>query len=263
MRGAPIDRHYSCPFRRPRQHSERHRQPPNHAGGRRVEDHAVGGAICADGRVLVAAYKGKAWASTAIVLPFAIGPLRGGGVAVLNASLWPGFRRRHGPVSRSPCITMVGRTTTSASSRSGTAGVRVAGVLCVAEPDFVAPHPNGLSIPVTLPSVLAKPSPPKPSSLTAVPSGLRDPDGGSTATPRPAEELYALGALGTTTHRQLNTPPSAGYQISSTLVDRDFFLDSFKASDLSAAYLAAVQNDFDVAREAGVKLIPRSPTPTK
>ncbi len=58
-------------------------------------------------------------------------------------------------------------------------------------------------------------------------------------------------------YRQLNTPPSAGYQVYSTLVYRYFFLESFKASDLSAAYLAAVQNDFNVAREAGVKLIPR------
>ena len=52
-------------------------------------------------------------------------------------------------------------------------------------------------------------------------------------------------------------PPSAGYAVYSTLVFRYFFLEDFKAADISTAYLAAVQTDFDVARAAGVKLIPR------
>lgn len=58
-------------------------------------------------------------------------------------------------------------------------------------------------------------------------------------------------------YRQLNTPPTANYSIYSTLVFRYFFLEDFKQSNISAAYLANMQLDFDAARAAGVKLIPR------
>jgi hypothetical protein len=49
----------------------------------------------------------------------------------------------------------------------------------------------------------------------------------------------------------------SNYQVYSTLVYRNFILDIFKNAPLSAAFLQAVKNDFDIARAAGVKLIPR------
>ena len=57
--------------------------------------------------------------------------------------------------------------------------------------------------------------------------------------------------------RDLRNADGGNYQIYSTLVFRYFIMDLFKSSPLSAQYLQAVKNDFDVARAAGVKLIPR------
>ena len=54
------------------------------------------------------------------------------------------------------------------------------------------------------------------------------------------------------------TPADGGnYQVYSTIVYRNFILDIFKNTALSAAFLQSVKNDFDIARAAGVKLIPR------
>jgi hypothetical protein len=58
-------------------------------------------------------------------------------------------------------------------------------------------------------------------------------------------------------YRLLHTPFSAGYSIYSSLVFRYFFLEDFKTSPISAAYLSGIEQDFATARAAGVKLIPR------
>ena len=58
-------------------------------------------------------------------------------------------------------------------------------------------------------------------------------------------------------YRNLHTPPTASYSIYSTLVFRYFFLEDFKTSNISQAYLDNMQTDFNTARMAGVKLIPR------
>lgn len=57
--------------------------------------------------------------------------------------------------------------------------------------------------------------------------------------------------------RGLTTATGGNYQVYSTLVFRYFIMDIFKSSALSATFLQAVKNDFDIARAAGVKLIPR------
>ncbi|MFK8103033.1 MAG: DUF4832 domain-containing protein [Saprospiraceae bacterium] len=58
-------------------------------------------------------------------------------------------------------------------------------------------------------------------------------------------------------YRLLHTPPTASYSIYSTLVFRYFFLEDFKASNISQTYLDNIQADFNTARLAGVKIIPR------
>lgn len=58
-------------------------------------------------------------------------------------------------------------------------------------------------------------------------------------------------------YRLLHTPPTATYSIYSTLVFRYFFLEDFKASNISQTYLDNIQADFNTARLAGVKIIPR------
>jgi Domain of unknown function (DUF4832)/Domain of unknown function (DUF4874) len=57
--------------------------------------------------------------------------------------------------------------------------------------------------------------------------------------------------------RDLKTADGGNYQVYSSIVFRYFIMDVFKNSALSAAFLQAVKNDFDIARAAGVKLIPR------
>lgn len=57
--------------------------------------------------------------------------------------------------------------------------------------------------------------------------------------------------------RGLTTVSGANYQAYSTLVYRNFIMDIFKSTPLSTTFLQAVKNDFDIARAAGVKLIPR------
>lgn len=58
-------------------------------------------------------------------------------------------------------------------------------------------------------------------------------------------------------YRSLHMPFGASYSIYSTLVFRYFFLEDFKSSNISQAYLDNMQTDFNTARAAGVKLIPR------
>ena len=57
--------------------------------------------------------------------------------------------------------------------------------------------------------------------------------------------------------RGLLTANGGNYQVYSTLIYRNFIMDLFKTSSLSPTFLDAVKNDFDIARAAGVKLIPR------
>ena len=58
-------------------------------------------------------------------------------------------------------------------------------------------------------------------------------------------------------YRTEHSISNASYRINSTLVFRYFVLDGFTDRPLSAALLTNIQNDFDAARQAGVKLIPR------
>ena len=58
-------------------------------------------------------------------------------------------------------------------------------------------------------------------------------------------------------YRNLNTPPSAGYSIYSSLIFRYFFLEDFTGSAISQSYLDNMVLDFAAARTAGVKVIPR------
>ncbi len=60
--------------------------------------------------------------------------------------------------------------------------------------------------------------------------------------------------------RNLHLPggdPAADYAIFASLVYRGFYLESFTNSPISTAYLTAMQEDFNAARLAGVKLIVR------
>ncbi|NUO00608.1 MAG: DUF4874 domain-containing protein [Saprospiraceae bacterium] len=60
--------------------------------------------------------------------------------------------------------------------------------------------------------------------------------------------------------RSLHLPggdPAADYAIYASLVYRGFYLESFTNGPISTAYLSAMQEDFDAARLAGVKLIVR------
>lgn len=58
-------------------------------------------------------------------------------------------------------------------------------------------------------------------------------------------------------YREAHTPWGANYTIHSTLVFRYFILDSFLTSIISNDFLNNIQTDFNTARNAGIKLIPR------
>ncbi len=59
-------------------------------------------------------------------------------------------------------------------------------------------------------------------------------------------------------YRALHQPRgTAAFEIYSTLIFRYFFLEDFVDAPISQAYLDNMQADFDIARAAGVKLIPR------
>ena len=59
------------------------------------------------------------------------------------------------------------------------------------------------------------------------------------------------------TYRTPNTSSSANYQTVNTLVFRYFILDEFSNSPINSVFLDNVKRDFEAARNAGVKLIPR------
>lgn len=58
-------------------------------------------------------------------------------------------------------------------------------------------------------------------------------------------------------YRSEHSISNANYRVSSTLLFRYFVMDGFNNQPLSAALLSNFQADFDAARQAGVKLIPR------
>lgn len=58
-------------------------------------------------------------------------------------------------------------------------------------------------------------------------------------------------------YRTEHSIPNANYRVNSTLVFRYFVMDGFTNQPLSATLLSNFQTDFDAARAAGVKLIPR------
>lgn len=58
-------------------------------------------------------------------------------------------------------------------------------------------------------------------------------------------------------YREEGSSSGARYSTYNSLVFRYFILDEFTGSPISQAFLDGVQDDFDAAREAGVKLIPR------
>ncbi len=58
-------------------------------------------------------------------------------------------------------------------------------------------------------------------------------------------------------YRVPQTVQSANYQVSSTLVFRYYILDNVVNTAISANFLTNLKKDFDAARAAGVKLIPR------
>jgi hypothetical protein len=72
-----------------------------------------------------------------------------------------------------------------------------------------------------------------------------------------ASNYTFLDAPTMATYRNLHTPPTAGYQVYSSLVFRYFILDDFKTSSISSTFLTNMQTDFNAARTAGVKLIIR------
>lgn len=58
-------------------------------------------------------------------------------------------------------------------------------------------------------------------------------------------------------YRNEQSISTATYKVLSTLVFRYYILDGFNNAPLTAAFLSNIQADFDIARQAGVKLIPR------
>ncbi len=72
-----------------------------------------------------------------------------------------------------------------------------------------------------------------------------------------ASSYSLLNAATIATYRSQHTPPTASYQIYSSLVFRYFILDDFVNSNISSTFLNNMQLDFNAARTAGVKLIPR------
>jgi Domain of unknown function (DUF4832)/Domain of unknown function (DUF4874) len=58
-------------------------------------------------------------------------------------------------------------------------------------------------------------------------------------------------------YRNEHSISNGNYKITSTLVFRYYVLEGFNNQPLSAALLGDIQGDFDAARQAGIKLIPR------
>lgn len=78
-----------------------------------------------------------------------------------------------------------------------------------------------------------------------------------TPTSTSASSYNALVASELADLRNPHTPFNANYDVMTTLVHRYFILDNFVSSDITTSFLNNMQNDFDQARLAGVKLIVR------
>ena len=72
-----------------------------------------------------------------------------------------------------------------------------------------------------------------------------------------ASNYNALNSSQLIARRGLTGGSGASYQTHNTLVFRYFILDSYVNSAIDADFLTKVQNDFDAARNGGVKMIPR------
>lgn len=72
-----------------------------------------------------------------------------------------------------------------------------------------------------------------------------------------ASNYQSLSEASLRANRGLTGSSGASYKAYKTLVFRYFILDDFVDQDISQAYLNSVQADFDIARAAGVKVIPR------
>jgi hypothetical protein len=59
------------------------------------------------------------------------------------------------------------------------------------------------------------------------------------------------------TYRTAQSIPTANYQVASTLVFRYYILDDVVNTAISSSFLTNIKKDFEAARAAGVKLIPR------
>ena len=66
-----------------------------------------------------------------------------------------------------------------------------------------------------------------------------------------------LNPTDTENYRDAQIPFEANHSVRSTLVFRYFVLDDFKDRPISASILQLIDNDFDVIRNAGMKIIPR------
>lgn len=75
----------------------------------------------------------------------------------------------------------------------------------------------------------------------------------------PERGFYHYKSSGTTTYRPLNQTELTTYRTSEkvTLIWREFRLDAFKTTPISADFLSKMQGDFNILRNAGVKAIVR------
>ncbi len=72
-----------------------------------------------------------------------------------------------------------------------------------------------------------------------------------------AANYTLLDSASLVAYRSLHQPSSANYTIYASLIQRNFYLENFKAGPISAAYLQNMQTDFNTIRKAGLKVIPR------
>jgi PKD repeat protein/photosystem II stability/assembly factor-like uncharacterized protein len=75
-----------------------------------------------------------------------------------------------------------------------------------------------------------------------------------------SNDYVPLNAAELSSWRNLHNPggdPAANYSIYASLIYRGFYLEDFKNGPISMAYLNALQQDFNAARQAGVKLVIR------
>lgn len=114
----------------------------------------------------------------------------------------------------------------------------------------------------------AQKNPAAQKSLTAPETSVTAPTSGmvmvvysptSADVPNPERGFYHMEETFASAHTPLDLTTLQDYreQEHITLVLREFYLDSFRTSPISANYLTAIQTDFNTARQAGVKLIVR------